>query len=112
MDMLCPDCNALHWKHEQLVKQLGRFGTCCNKGKVKIPLLPEPPAVLKELLTGDDHVAKTFRDKIRQYNSALSFTSVGAKLADPASGGRAFESTPQISNKREGEMWTMSIVSK
>ncbi|KAM7262134.1 hypothetical protein ACFE04_021211 [Oxalis oulophora] len=50
----CSDCNAKHWYEERVQKSKNtphpEFYTCCIKGRVKLPLLQEPPALLKSLL--------------------------------------------------------------
>ncbi|KAJ7638110.1 hypothetical protein B0H17DRAFT_890635, partial [Mycena rosella] len=53
------------------------FGMCCNHGKVVLPQLQEPPEGLRALLVDDSTQAKEFRKNIAQYNTALSFTSLG-----------------------------------
>ncbi|KAJ7733947.1 hypothetical protein B0H16DRAFT_1676801 [Mycena metata] len=50
---------------------------CCNHGKVVLLALQDAPAALQQLYTGDDAQAKEFRKNIAQYNTALSFTSLG-----------------------------------
>ncbi|THH29066.1 hypothetical protein EUX98_g5120 [Antrodiella citrinella] len=57
-----------------------RFGMCCNSGKVDLPLLPDPPQALKDLLDGRNEQSKDFREQIRQYNAALAFTSLGVQI--------------------------------
>ena len=67
MDVVCPDCHALHWKSEKLVKSSQarpKFGTCCFSGKIKIPKLDIPPPELFNLLSGQNDVSKKFRDRI------------------------------------------------
>ncbi|TFK58668.1 hypothetical protein BDN72DRAFT_746666, partial [Pluteus cervinus] len=82
MDVICVHCNALHWDIEKVTSsRVGepRFGSCCDHGKVRLPLLADPPSVLRGLLLGRDTVSRNFRDDIRQYNMALAFTSLGVK---------------------------------
>jgi hypothetical protein len=50
--------------------------------------LPDPPQDLQLLLTAPSPQAKEFREKIRQYNSALAFTSFTAREKNNNSGGR------------------------
>ncbi len=50
------------------------------QGKVTLPPLAPPPEPLRRLLTGNEADAKDFRQRIRSYNNALAFTSVGANL--------------------------------
>ncbi|KZP30624.1 hypothetical protein FIBSPDRAFT_777376, partial [Athelia psychrophila] len=82
MDVLCPHCDALHWIGEKLARSSRRdpsFGTCCNQGKVCIPRLADPPQALWDLFTSNDAQCKEFRERIRQYNMALAFTSLGVQ---------------------------------
>lgn len=82
MNVLCSHCGALHWSFERRSdssKQNPEFGTCCNSGKVILRALQDPPLGLRSLFTADDAQAKEFRINIREYNSALSFTSLGVK---------------------------------
>ena len=103
MSTRCGDCQALHWNAErttgkiylyiyiylQTVKDIlgtaisaKKFTACCNQGKVQLPYLAEPPEYLQYLLSSTDAEAKTFRKNIRQYNSALAFTSVKYNVDD------------------------------
>ncbi|CAN0898456.1 ATP-dependent DNA helicase PIF1 [Linum grandiflorum] len=60
-----------------------QFPLCCQLGKVDLLLLKPTPPLLDQLLAfRGDVVSKHFRDKIRTYNAAFSWTSFGAKL-DP-----------------------------
>ncbi len=45
-----------------------------------LPPLAPPPEPLKQLFTSNEADAKDFRQRIRSYNNALAFTSVGANL--------------------------------
>jgi len=47
---------------------------------VTLPLLAPPPEPLKWLLTTNEADVKDFRQRIRSYNNALAFMSVGANL--------------------------------
>ncbi|KAH0603160.1 uncharacterized protein H6S33_008164 [Morchella sextelata] len=53
-----------------------RFEICCKKGDVQLLPLQAPPPYLQYLLQSTDPVARRFRTSIREYNSALTFTSV------------------------------------
>ncbi|KAJ7711850.1 hypothetical protein B0H16DRAFT_1744794 [Mycena metata] len=57
-----------------------QFGMCCNHGKVVLAPLDALPADLENLFAEDSAQAKEFRKNIAQYNTALSFTSLGALL--------------------------------
>ena len=56
------------------------FGDCCISGRVQLPVLDNVPEPLKGLLESDRSEARAFWNSIRQYNSALAFTSLGAKF--------------------------------
>ncbi|KAJ7023950.1 hypothetical protein C8F04DRAFT_969583, partial [Mycena alexandri] len=80
MDVQCRHCGALHWMAEKTTnssKTNPQFPMCCNNGKVVLERLEEPPAELRALLVNDDTKSKEFRKNIAQYNTALSFTSLG-----------------------------------
>ncbi|CAJ0873864.1 11336_t:CDS:2 [Entrophospora sp. SA101] len=62
------------------------FTTCCAKGKVSLPPIEELPHPLNMLLTRTDPSARLFRKNIRSYNSALAFTSMGAKVDNSITG--------------------------
>jgi len=55
---------------------------CCTSGKIKLPKLEDPPVEILNLLQGQDHIAKQFREHIWQYNNALAMTSLGCKVDD------------------------------
>ena len=85
LNIQCPACRALHWLDERLIKSSAlepKFGMCCHSGKISLPALEPPPPELSLLLTEDDPISKSFRDKIRNFNGALALTSVGRKLDD------------------------------
>jgi hypothetical protein len=88
MTYKCSECEAMMWLDERVTKsvRLPVFSTCCAKGKVKLPPLQELPSSLNMLLTGTDLRSRTFRQNIRMYNSALSFTSIGAKIDQQVTG--------------------------
>lgn len=82
MDVTCSHCGASHWLLERRSgssKQDPQFGSCCNGGKVILAALREPPPALRALFVAQDVQAKEFQSNIREYNSALSFTSLGVK---------------------------------
>lgn len=49
-------------------------------GKYVLEPYESTPALITELLTGTDGLAKEFKANVRAYNSALSFTSLGVNL--------------------------------
>ncbi|RFU23627.1 hypothetical protein B7463_g12712, partial [Scytalidium lignicola] len=66
---VCTFCSALHWPEESSMR-------CCKEGDITLELFQQPPDLLAQLFTGDDLRAKEFLLCIRQYNSALAFTSL------------------------------------
>ncbi len=92
MDVECSSWGALLFLAERKVgcyTTNPQFAHCCSSGKITaddIGLLSDPPALLRELLTGDTSRDKRFRKSIRAYNNALSMGSVGAKVVDRGPG--------------------------
>jgi len=88
----CYACGAKMWLQE-IVSQSTmtniRFTMCCNNGAVQLPLLQQPPEVLRGLLSGSDPRSPAFREKIRMYNLILSFTSTGARIQESVIGTRS-----------------------
>ena len=80
MNVLCRFCGAFHWLSEKVAntpEQYPEFTACCQRGHVELRYQSRPPDILQELFDGNDRPAKKFRTNIRQYNMALSFTSLG-----------------------------------
>ena len=79
MNVKCRHCHALHFDCEKLSKSTRisgpLFEICCLEGLVLLPALREWSNVLNHLY---EH--QSFRDKIRQYNSSLAFTSLGVEV--------------------------------
>lgn len=77
MNILCSHCNALHWLAERTSSSVTRpeFGVCCHHGQVRLDPLPPPPPELANLFMNTGLQGQEFREHIRQYNAALSFTS-------------------------------------
>ena len=111
MNKECPYCHALHWDAEKWSDSTAnhlKFGTCCQVGKVVLPLLNEPPQPLQDLLSGHDRRSSLFFKLIRRYNAALAFTSMGCKTVPmPGTGPSVFkilgEVCHQMSNLIPGE---------
>ncbi|CAG8465669.1 4455_t:CDS:2 [Cetraspora pellucida] len=83
MDCCYIYCGALKWVDERCAGSSKRspiFSTCCAKEKVLLLPIQAPPPVLYNYLTGTDTLSCEFRQNIRAYNSALAFTSIGAKI--------------------------------
>ena len=73
MSILCSYCDAKKWSHEPP-------SLCCSKGKIKLPLLTDPPQPLKNLLLGSHPDSKHFLRNIQHYNNAFMMTSFGANI--------------------------------
>jgi hypothetical protein len=83
MTTMCDKCGTLHFLEERAASSSRanpQFTLCCAKGKMMLPPLAPPPEPLRRLLTSNEVDAKDFRQRIRSYNNALAFTSVGANL--------------------------------
>jgi len=83
MTTMCGNCGALHFLEEHAASSScanPQFILCYAQGKVTLPTLAPPPKPFRRLLTSKETDAKDFRQHIRSYNSALTFTSVGANL--------------------------------
>ena len=83
MNVKCSHCHALNFDSEKLSKSTRNnpcFGSCCLQGQVKLPLIPEPPRTLRDLLYGISPLSGNFRKNIRQYNAAFAFTSMGVNI--------------------------------
>ena len=79
MSVKCTSCNALHWMHEPVSHSsmiAPKLETCCRKGDVQLETLKPLPEYLHYVLNSTDPIARNFRPKIIEYNSALAFTSV------------------------------------
>ncbi|CAN7099804.1 unnamed protein product [Brassica rapa subsp. narinosa] len=80
----CTYCGAIMWFGERLNRRLKtrnpKFALCCMQGQVQLPLLKQPPEVLRNLLNGDDKLSKHFQRNTRAYNMVFSFTSLGGKV--------------------------------
>jgi len=92
MEHTCPKCGALHWLNERVQKAGSTnmhplFGMCCGDGSVKLPAPPPPPDPLRRFFSAPTQEARQFRENIRQYNAALSFTSLGAQVDDSVNRG-------------------------
>ena len=82
MDVVCVNCGARHWKGERSRSSGRPFNKCCLNGKVKVDLLQEPPAFLKDLFDAEDDRGKKFVKDIRSYNSAFAFSSVRCEAVE------------------------------
>ncbi|GBN99394.1 hypothetical protein AVEN_56491-1 [Araneus ventricosus] len=70
MSVTCEHCEAKKWKGEAP-------GMCCNRGKVQLPRLIDPPEPLRTLDSAESPMSKHFLTNIRRYNSCFQMTSFG-----------------------------------
>ncbi|KAL6524355.1 hypothetical protein OROHE_016026 [Orobanche hederae] len=76
----CGFCGALMWFDERLKKSplsSPKFGLCCIRGKIQLPLLKQPPRLLRDLLQNRHIKSRNYIDNIRAYNMMYAFTSMG-----------------------------------
>ena len=82
MNIQCSHCHALHFISEKLSNSTIRnpcFGICCLQGQVTLPYIQQWPHNL-QILFDDPQDHTQFKRKIREYNNALAFTSVGVDI--------------------------------
>jgi hypothetical protein len=89
MDVECIHCHALFWQEEYNVINY------CKKGEIVLPPVRESSNLLKRLLIRDYPNSDSFIKHIRQYNSALAFTSI-AYTPDRHLGANEYNPTFQI----------------
>lgn len=83
MDVPCSCCGALMWIEERKRGSSKRnpvFETCCRNGSISLQAFPPPADEIMQLLIGTTAQARHFRRNVRAFNSALAFTSSGAKV--------------------------------
>ena len=85
MEHTCIRCGALHWLDERVQKSGSTnthplFSMCCGDGSVQLPALLPPPDPLQQLFSASTPESRELHENIRQYNAALSFTSLGAQV--------------------------------
>lgn len=82
-DRTCPYCGSIMWNSERNNKSnknaTATFSICCRNGQVQLPLEPQPPKFLADLLSGGPRT-NHYKKKIRIYNSLFAFTSIGGKI--------------------------------
>jgi hypothetical protein len=71
----CQYCTALHFIQEQTASDK-LFELCCKRGDAVLDPVRTPPAELRALLEAQDLRGRAFRQNIRAYNGALTFTSM------------------------------------
>jgi hypothetical protein len=85
MNVICGECGAKHFKEEKPLDK--KFTQCCKKGRVILPLPKECPQSLAKLMQNDHPKLKRFMQKIRNYNSAHTFASMGAQISSTSGRG-------------------------
>ncbi|KAK9742235.1 hypothetical protein RND81_03G157600 [Saponaria officinalis] len=90
----CEYCDAVVWSNESVgqLSKSGRpqFSICCQKGKVRLLLLKDPPDYLTGLLDPNGgRRSSEFRRLIRSYNMIYAFTSMGGKVDNAINQGSA-----------------------
>ena len=77
MNLTCSLCGAKHWLDERSSGTLSSpsFSRCCHNEHAILDLLPNPPKRLQALFLPHDDRAPHFHNNIRQFNTALAFTS-------------------------------------
>ena len=83
--MQCRHCNAKMWYDERISKHKdsanAKFNLCCSDGKVKLPLLLNPPKHLQHLLFDHNTTdSKNYQQHTWTYNMMFAFTSAGIKI--------------------------------
>ena len=96
MDIVCRDCNALHWLAERSARSVQRqvmsFGKCCKYGDAILERMPQLPEPLNGLMTGSDRQSRLFREHLRHWNSLFAFTSIKFNMDDrPTAMGEGFQ---------------------
>ena len=85
MDVLCDYYEARHWINKRVPSSRPdqpKFEACCKQGDVVLPPFRQPPDFLRNLLQDRTPSARHFRQQLRQYNAALSFTSFNCTVTD------------------------------
>ena len=94
MNVICDFCGAYHWIQERTANSSisnPQFETCCKQGDVDLPLFNQPPPLILDLLQSNNRRGREFRQNIRQYNSALAFTSINCKTTDRNASGSGIQ---------------------
>lgn len=81
----CIYCGAILWYEERANKSKNysqpKFSFCCMQGRVQLPLLKEPPPLLKYLQSPESgQKGNKFMAKIRIYNSVFAIASTGGRI--------------------------------
>lgn len=103
----CPHCKQ-PFRTKDNVPRPPLPGEACKNCSQVVPLVlpafPEPPTLLRELLTAQTAEAKHFRGKIRGYNSALAMGSVCAQFVSRGPGPSKFFPTITVHGRMHHEI--------
>jgi hypothetical protein len=84
MNTVCQKCGAMVWYAERTNKHYAaitpKISLCCLKGKITLPLMLEPPPLIRNLFVGNDSRSSHFLSNVRSYNNMFSFTSMGGRV--------------------------------
>ena len=103
----CIQCSAIFQSDEGHYRQ-PKAGECCSSCGAIVPKVlpnfPEPPHLLRELLTSNSAEARHFRRHIRHYNSALAMASVRAEFVARGLGVSKYNPTITVHGRMYHEM--------
>ncbi|XP_058795373.1 uncharacterized protein LOC131666563 [Phymastichus coffea] len=80
MNILCEHCQAQHFENEKVSNKKFSFNDCCGHGSIKLDKFPDFPHDLLNLFNGEHNKSSNFFERLRNYNSSLSFASFNANL--------------------------------
>ncbi|KAI5442706.1 hypothetical protein KIW84_011659 [Lathyrus oleraceus] len=84
-----------------------KFQSCCHGGKVKLPLIGDPPVMFRKLLFDSASTpTKNYRTNTRTYNVMFSFTSPGMKFDTKFTKGGG-PPTLRLHGQTYHRIWTM-----
>ena len=80
MNIPCSSCGALHWEAERTGRKSTNFTMCCEKGKVTLPPLRDPPADLYAMFADQkDPMHEEMGKNALKYNASFSTASAVAE---------------------------------
>ena len=74
-------CDALQFKSEMASGRKDEYKQCCRYESIELPKPLAYPDKMRVLLEGADIEARNFPENIRNYNSAMTFASMGVQIA-------------------------------
>jgi len=92
INIVCQKCGAMVWYVERTEKHfvavLPKISLCCMKGKITLPYMLEPPALIRNLFSRLDAHNSHFLTNIRSYNNMFAFTYMESKVVTERNNGR------------------------